>query len=302
MKTKKISRASISLTLIVMLVTFTALAATRAFAQRAPKAPRGNNGTTLAGYKTLDICDLGNGLWRYSGVIAVWNEGAIDTTGFTINDFIEFKTGKKWIRGPEVFTDFMPGEIPAGTTQTTALIFPYSVDAASLPGFVRNNASLTILNHSNYIGQPFGPNPKATYMGPVPPLPCTTEVNGCTYTQGYWGNKPGVVWPVPYSRDDTFFLSGQTWQQVMDTPVNVSQGYYQLAHQYIAAVLNQANGASVPQGVQDTLDLAYDWLTSNGISACTANGSCGLQKDWAAVLDRYNNGIYPGGPPHCGDE
>ena len=35
---------------------------------------------------------------------------------------------------------------------------------------------------------------------------------GCTYTQGYWGNKPGVVWPDPYSRDAVFFLSGQTWQ------------------------------------------------------------------------------------------
>jgi hypothetical protein len=37
-------------------------------------------------------------------------------------------------------------------------------------------------------------------------------------------------------------------------------------------------------------------------SACTANASCGTQKDWAAVLDQYNNGLYPGGPGHCGDE
>lgn len=121
----------------------------------------------------------------------------------------------------------------------------------------------------------------------------------CVRTQGYWGNKPGVVWPNPYSRTATFFLSGQTWQQVMDAPVNASTGYYQLAHQYIAAVLNQANGAAVPQGVQDVLNLAESWLGANGPSACTARGSCGDQKNWASILDTYNNGLYPGGPSHC---
>lgn len=94
-----------------------------------------------------------------------------------------------------------------------------------------------------------------------------------------------------------FFSSGQTWQQVMDTPVNVSQGYYQLAHQYIAALLNQAVGAAVPSGIQDTLNLATTWFGGNGPSACTAGGSCGLQKNWAATLASYNEGTYPGGPP-----
>jgi hypothetical protein len=122
---------------------------------------------------------------------------------------------------------------------------------------------------------------------------------GCTYTQGYWGNKPDVVWPSGYRRDDMFFLSNQTWQGVLDTPVNVSQGYYQLAHQTIAAVLNASNGAPVPGGIAATLALATSWLTNNAPSACTARGSCGVQKDWAATLDLYNNGTYPGGPAHC---
>jgi hypothetical protein len=261
------------------------------------------NGTTLAGYKTIDICTVDDATWRYSGVISVWNEGVIDTTGFAISDFIEYKTGTKFVKAFDVPVVVPIGtEIPAGTTQTTALTFPYSVDAGPLSGTIRNNASLTILNHSGNIGTAFGPNPKATYTGSIPPPACETSGGGCTYTQGYWGNKPDVVWPDPYSRDAVFFLSGQTWQQVMDTSVNVSQGYYQLAHQYIAAVLNQANGASVPQGVQDTLDLATAWFIVNYPSACTANGSCGTQKDWAATLDLYNNGNYPTGPAHCDDE
>lgn len=264
----------------------------------AQAARQGVNATTLAGYKTLDICRVDEATWRYSGVISVWNTGALDTVGFTIDDFVESKTGNKFAKAFDVFTSYQPGEIPAGTTLETATTFPYSVDAAPLAGTIRNNASLTILNHSNYVGTAFGPNPKATYAGELPPPACE-DGGGCTYTQGYWGNKPDVVWPEPYARDATFFLSGQTWQVVMDTPASASQGYYQLAHQYVAAVLNQASSAAVPSGVQTTLGLAAAWLGANGPSACTANGSCGLQKDWAATLDLFNNGVYPGGPSHC---
>jgi hypothetical protein len=257
----------------------------------------GQNGTTLAGYKTLDICSVSNTLWRYSGVISVWNQGAIDTTGFAINDFIENKTGKNWL-----FAFYVPvaysGQIPAGTTQQTALTFPYSVDSAPLAGTIRNTVNLTILNHSSYLGTPFGPSPKATFAGTI--LPCSSGGGGgCVFTQGYWGNKPNVIWPSPYNRNATFFLSGQTWQQVMDTPVDISQGYYQLAHQYIAALLNVANGGAEPSGIQQTIDLATAWFGANGPSACTGAGSCGVQKDWAATLDLYNNGLYPGGPSHC---
>lgn len=276
-----------------------ALATTTTFA-----GPSSKSGTTLAGYKTIDICevtpatDTAPAVWRYSGVVSVWNEGVLDTIGFNITDYIEYKTGTKFVKAFDVPVTFS-GEVPAGTAQETALTFPYSVDGPALPGVIRNNASLTILNHSGNMGKAYGPNPKATWLGEV--QPCQVDL-GCTYTQGYWGNKPDVIWPAPYDRTAAFFLSVQTWQEVLDTPVNVSQGYYQLAHQYIAAVLNQANGANVPSGIQDTLNLAEAWLTANAPSACTANGSCGLQKDWAATLDLYNNGLYPNGPAHCGDE
>lgn len=272
----------------------------------------GRNGTTLAAYKTIDICVVNETTWRYSGLIAVWNEGSVDTQNFVLSDYIQskgFSSSGQFVDTYSV-TSFFPvlTGIPKGTTQTTALTTSYALEAAPLvDSYIRNSAQLTITNHSGSIGTPKGPNPKATYDGQLPPPACAQEIpTGCTYTQGYWGNKPGVVWPYPpYSRDAIFYLSGQTWQQVLDTSVNVSQGYYQLAHQYIAAVLNIAktvNPAVPPTGVQDTLTLALDWLTVNPPSACTAKGSCGTQKDWAAVLDKFNNGLYPGGPPHCSDE
>src|SRR5678816_4071531 len=59
----------------------------------AQAAAAAKSGTMLAAYKTVDICELPDGNWRYSGEIAVWNEGAVDTQGFTITDCIQNKTG-----------------------------------------------------------------------------------------------------------------------------------------------------------------------------------------------------------------
>ncbi len=264
-------------------------------AQSGPADAQGRSGTTLAAYKTIDICAVNTTTWRYSGTIALWNEGAVATQGLNIYDRIQNKTGTVWIDGPTALSGTMP-DIPAGTTQQTATLFNYSVDAAALPGTIRNVATITILNHSGSIGTPKGPEPKATFTGEVKPC---AQPGGCTYTQGYWGSKPGVVWPSPYDRNATFYLSGQSWQGALDTPVNVSQGYYQLAHQFIAATLNVANGAAVPAGVSTTLSLADNWLSTNLPGACTGPSSCGQQKDWAQVLDQYNNGLYPGGPQHC---
>jgi hypothetical protein len=263
--------------------------------QAGPAQAQGKSGTTLAAYKTLDICAVDSQTWRYSGKIAVWNEGAVPTVGLAIVDTIQNKPGTVWQNAYNV-PIIVSGEIPAGTTQDIATIYHYSVDLGMLPGTVRNVADVTITNHSGSTVAK-GPETKFTYTGTV--TPCANTGGGCAYTQGYWGSKPGVVWPQPYDRNGNFYLSGQTWQQVLDTAGNTAPGYYQLAHQFIAATLNVANGAYVPTGISTTLALADEWLNNNAPSVCTANGSCGQQRDWAKVLDQYNNGLYVGGPPHC---
>lgn len=146
--------------------------------------PARSNGTTLAGYKTIDICEVTPAagtqpaVWKYSGIISVWNEGAIDTVGFKIEDKIEYMVGTKWATAFPVPVTYT-GEIPAGTTQETALTFPYTLSGQAIAGTIRNNALLTILNHSSSLNTPFGPNPKATFMGTV--QPCKTA--GCTFSR-----------------------------------------------------------------------------------------------------------------------
>jgi hypothetical protein len=270
----------------------------------------GQNGTTLAAVKTLGICTVNESTWRYFGEVAVWNEGAVATSGLIVQDYIQNKVGAGQFQNTPYSVTFSPPAnntiIPAGTTQGTATVFKYTVDGAPLDGDIRNDAKITILNHSGSLGVPKGPEVKATWTGGTPPA--CGGASGCTYSQGYWGNKPGVVWPAGYSRNALFYpgaggsLINQTWQQVMDAPANVNGGYYILAYQFIAATLNNTNGASLPTGVGTILDQANAWFTTNAPAACAAKGSCGTQKDWGAILETYNLGKYPEGPPHCTGE
>ncbi len=291
------------------LVALAFLAVTMSVSSSALAAQGGQSGATLQAYKTLDICDNGNGTWTYSGEVSVWNIGVNPAEGLKITDCLQYKGPNDKGQPTDIIgacqldvqnnppsgpLDTIPGLTQETDAFTFAYVSPFTTPL-DLNGTVRNSAVLTITNHSGT--RVDGPNPKATYTGTNPP-PLCSAVTGCTLTQGYW--KTHSNWPSPYDPNALFFISGQTWQQVLDTSVNVSQGYYQLAHQYIAAVLNQANGASVPAGVQTTLNNADTWLTNHIPADCTAAASCGEQKDWAKVLDDYNNGIYPGGPAHCG--
>lgn len=130
---------------------------------------------------------------------------------------------------------------------------------------------------------------------------CPPPPTKCVRTQGYWSNKPNVVWPKPYSRGAKFFASSYTWQGILDAPPAGGNGYVILAHRYIAAVLNRASGASAPPSVQAVIDKATAYFKSGALPEHCGGSLCQTQKDWAAILDAYNNGQVAGGPPKCKD-
>jgi hypothetical protein len=305
-------------------------------------AQKGKNATTLAASKTLDICEVTPATsstpatWRYSGVVSVWNEGVLATEGLQITDCIQLWAGKKgfvdYAGTCDAFVNADNVQIPAGTTQPNATVFFYEAEAPAVTVDVRNIARVKILNHSGSVGKPTGPEPKFTWAGGTVPS-CVVDCGGpfvrcdvprcslfpgltpncnreCTYTQGYWGSGINGAnadndkhpWPSPYSRTAIFFNSTMTWQQVLDSDVSGGNAYFNLAHQYIAAVLN-AKTEVVPSGVQATITLATAWFenVANTPTSCAA-GQCGLQVTWAGTLDTYNNGIYStASPPHCAD-
>ena len=130
---------------------------------------------------------------------------------------------------------------------------------------------------------------------------------GCTLTPGYWkthsreGPAPyDNTWALlgPLQEDTPFFLSGQTYYQVLGT-APAGNVYYILAHAYIAAQLNQLNGASIPADVLTAFNTATGLLsTKTPAQAAALKGAA--RNQWvtlATTLDNYNNGIT--GPGHC---
>ena len=128
---------------------------------------------------------------------------------------------------------------------------------------------------------------------------------GCTLTQGYW-KQSHHAWPAhplfsgttlrdwPFHDSWFFFDSRKSWQQMLDTPTR-GDPYYILAHQYIAAVLNQANGAPVPSAVRETLVKAYNYFASSPEVRATVSRAALIA--WKDILGSYNEGRL--GVRHC---
>jgi len=132
--------------------------------------------------------------------------------------------------------------------------------------------------------------------------------HGCTLTQGYWKTH-SEFGPAPYDNtwatlpngaSTTFFLSGQTWYQVFWT-APAGNVYYQLAHQYMAAVLNKLNGASSTSAVDAAITSATGFFNTYTPAQAAAFGKQSAARAnalaWAGTLGSYNEGAI--GPGHC---
>lgn len=126
------------------------------------------------------------------------------------------------------------------------------------------------------------------------------EGNGCTFSAGYWKTH-SEFGPAPYDCTWTalpsgactpFFLSDQTYYEVLWTPPRGGNAYYILAHQYIAAGLNMASGASASDEVCDTFDAATELLeTCTPEQIGVLRGGDATRKLFlclAGTLGRYN--------------
>jgi hypothetical protein len=134
---------------------------------------------------------------------------------------------------------------------------------------------------------------------------CQNQGGGCTLTIGYWKTH-SEFGPAPY--DDTwaqlssgastpFFGSGKTWYQVFWTPPAGGNAYFILAHQYMGALLNQANSTNT-SAVTNQLDFALAYFTAHAPGTAAPTGSLRNQVlQAAAVLAKFNEGVV--GPGHC---
>jgi hypothetical protein len=155
--------------------------------------------------------------------------------------------------------------------------------------------------------------------------------DGCTRTQGYWKTH-SEHGPAPYDAtwaeldsgaDTPFFLSGQSYVEVLWTAPKKGNAYYILAHQWIAAYLNVLSGASIPDNVLNAwleAEDLFETYTPTEIAALKSTAAAGeasdrarsrlksqptdggLRRDFidlAGILGMYNEGYV--GPGHCPD-
>ena len=140
-------------------------------------------------------------------------------------------------------------------------------------------------------------------------LVCTApQATGCTYTIGYW--KTHTIYDGKKKRDNTwdecggenalFFDTGQSWFQVLMTTPSVENAFYILAHQYIAAFLNEKAGADIA-AIRAEFVRAGELLAKYDGKPYKMNQITGAIREefirLAETLDMFNNGEI--GPGHC---
>jgi hypothetical protein len=99
------------------------------------------------------------------------------------------------------------------------------------------------------------------HTGPSSSTTTTTRPsgNGCVRTQGYWKNHADpekhydTAWDAVGGPDASFFNTGKSYLVVLETEPGGGNAFLILAHQWIAAELNLASGASMSATVQGDL-------------------------------------------------
>lgn len=141
-------------------------------------------------------------------------------------------------------------------------------------------------------------------------VPCLT---GCVLTAGYWKTHsqrgPATyddAWqliPGGLQENTIFFLSKQSYYQVLWQQPK-GNAYYILAQQFIAAYLNQLNGASIATDVYQSFDAAkhlFEQYTPQDVASWKLSDPRRVQFiNLAVILNDYNNGKK--GTPHCSED
>lgn len=133
-------------------------------------------------------------------------------------------------------------------------------------------------------------------------IPCAT---GCTLTQGYWKTHADITrkqydntWDTIGGSGTLFGISGTSWLNVFNTAPK-GNPYYQFAHQYMAAKLNVANGASAPANVVAAIAYGDAWFSTHAPSSSISKSEKNLILSYASLLDQFNNGLL--GTSHCSE-
>ncbi|WP_041433982.1 hypothetical protein [Thermus sp. CCB_US3_UF1] len=203
----------------------------------------------------------------------------------------------------EVFDDRYPygplGSVAAGEAPKT---FAYTLNVGPYP-CGNQDTSYLFTNTASLRTNTTGSTATSSWTVQVRVPACA---QGCTLTQGYWKThtKYGPAKPRnstwdrvgPKGEDTDFYRSNQTYYQVLWTPPSGGNPYYQLAHQFIAAKLNQLNGAATPPAVAEALTWAEGFFSAYTPSGPFSRTLTHQARTYASILAQYNEGYLGPGP------
>ena len=247
-------------------------------AQAAPPVSASSTAGTpaAAASTTLDICiDQASGNWRYTGVVSV-RHGATDASVLRIGYWVQNRvSGIAWTDAVEALPlgDAIPPQ-----RQMASRVLAYGLDGPPLPlGALRNIARISLYDPANAAA----PAVKVESTYPVTAAICAcATARGCVRSVDQWQTTAGPsskAWAAPYRH--------KAWQM--------------LSQQIKAALLNKARGATMPAGVQATVDSASAWLAAGAGPDSCSGARCETPLTWTGILETYNHGDYPGAPPAC---
>jgi hypothetical protein len=226
----------------------------------------------------------------------------VATFDFTVSGLVN-ATGGPFSLVDEGCTDAVTGGPSASATITETAEAGFVLDSVSV-WFFSTATGLTTHNRTEtdpvVTLTPFGNDVGwvvVYYNSPEEPPPG----GGCTRTQGYWkthieGKKFDDTWNSVGGPGATF-LHGVSYISALSTPPK-GDGWYILAKQYVAAILNQAAGANT-SSITQTLADALALLTANAPGTLT-DAENAQAVALAGTLDDYNNGDI--GPGHCDED
>lgn len=126
-------------------------------------------------------------------------------------------------------------------------------------------------------------------------------VAGQAYSQG-WYKTHAAQWPCAVSSSTPFFESGLTLHQVLTG--NVSKGvFFQLGQQYVAAGVNEYNGAIGTPEVSDAMAAAREYFSTATPATPLTKQQTAELKALIPVLSDYNTAVTTvGSAPACEGE
>jgi hypothetical protein len=232
----------------------------------------------------------------HGAVITFYNDAVVNVCKVGTNATFQYQIGLGTSFHPLSLNDGQCSPIatipPAGADDVIVTVrentsTAYKLDHLTLALGLQSPQTITGTNSTSFEGV----HGATVVFHNVPVTP--PSVTGCTFTQGYYKNKGKNLLP-----SGAFYLSGQSWHDVLETAPKGGNPYYILAHQFIAAVMN-AKSASVPTSVSAAIASATTYFGKATPANWNAGGA--YSKDqltgWADLLDGYNNGRV--GPGHC---